>query len=181
MEHFIEKRNCLHCGNTFEVQIHKVRTTSRRVEFCSECLKNTSNWERILDLEKAYPERKEKRNKDKKEYWLKNYKRTMLQKAKTRAQKRGLEFNIDESDIVIPEVCPILEVPLIIGTKGDYEYSPSLDRIDNTKGYVKGNVQVISKKANSMKNSATSEELQTFCKNILRYSLNSGKQKVTES
>lgn len=77
-------------------------------------------------------------------------------------------------------ICPILEVPIIVGTKGEYEYSPSIDRIDNSKGYIKGNVQIISKKANSMKNSATSTELITFCKNILRYSLNSIKKEDTE-
>ena len=70
-------------------------------------------------------------------------------------------------------MCSILEVNLVIGTKGNYEFSPSLDRIDNTKGYIKGNVQVISKKANSMKNSASIEELKKFCANVLRYSLNS--------
>lgn len=62
------------------------------------------------------------------------------------------------------------QVPLEFGTKSNYDYSPSLDRIDNTKGYIKGNIQVISKKANTMKSSATLQELQTFAKNILRYS-----------
>lgn len=102
----------------------------------------------------------------------------MLHRTRARAELKGLEFNIDEDDIVIPEICPILEVPIIVGTKGEYEYSPSIDRIDNSKGYIKGNVQIISK--NSMKNSATSTELITFCKNILRYSLNSIKKEDTE-
>lgn len=92
----------------------------------------------------------------------------------------GKEFNIDENDIVIPEICPILEVPITVGTKGDYEYSPSIDRIDNSKGYIKGNIQIISKKANSMKNSATPTDLMTFCKNILRYSLNNIKEEDIE-
>ena len=97
----------------------------------------------------------------------------MWYRAKQRAKKYNLDFDIQESDIIIPEKCPILEVPIILGSKDNYEYTPSLDRIDNSKGYVKGNIQVISKKANSMKNSATYQELITFCKNILRYSLTS--------
>lgn len=104
----------------------------------------------------------------------------MLHNASLRAKRKGIDFNITEEDIVIPEKCPLLEVPLVIGTKGNYEYSPSLDRIDNTKGYIKGNIWIISKKANSMKNSATSEELDKFCKNILRYSLNTTEYKCSE-
>ena len=88
---------------------------------------------------------------------------------------------IEFADIVIPEKCPILECPFIYGTSENYDYSPSLDRIDNSKGYIKGNIQVISTKANKMKNSATQEELINFCKNILRYSPNCSKETEQEN
>lgn len=109
-----------------------------------------------------------------------NHESILLRNAKKRAEENGWEFNLELSDIVIPKICPILEVPLVIGTKGDYMYTPSIDRIDNSKGYIKGNIQIISMKANTMKNSASLEELKKFCKNILRYSLNSSKETETE-
>jgi hypothetical protein len=46
-----------------------------------------------------------------------------------------------------------------VGAGQVHDGSPTLDRIDNAKGYVKGNVCVISKKANTMKNNATPEEV----------------------
>lgn len=94
----------------------------------------------------------------------------MFTAAKYRAEQKGIEFDIDIDDIIIPDKCPILECDFVYGTSNNYSYSPSLDRIDNSKGYIKGNIQVISSKANTMKNSATQEELVKFCKNILRYS-----------
>ena len=105
-----------------------------------------------------------------------NHEAVLLRNARKRAEENGWEFNLEIGDIIIPEKCPILEVPLVMGTKGDYMYTPSIDRIDNSKGYIKGNIQIISMKANTMKNSATLEELEKFCKNILRYSLNSSKE-----
>ena len=100
--------------------------------------------------------------------------------ARNRAKRKGIEFNIDEADITIPEICPLLEIPIEYGTKSNYDRSPSLDRIDNTKGYIKGNVWVISQKANAMKNSATFEELKIFSTNILRYSPSYTKQEGIE-
>lgn len=46
--------------------------------------------------------------------------------------------------------------------------SPSLDRIDSSKGYVKGNVRVISARANMLKNNATVEELTLVLKDLKR-------------
>ena len=93
----------------------------------------------------------------------------MLMAAKQRSRNKGLEFNLTTDDIVIPDKCPLLGVPFVAGEKGNYEYTPSLDRIDPTKGYIKGNVWVITKRANTMKNNATREELLKFADNIYKY------------
>jgi hypothetical protein len=87
--------------------------------------------------------------------------RQMWKNAKNRAKKKGLDFNLEESDIVIPSVCPVLGIPLLpnINKEGHgVDTSPSLDRIDNAKGYVKGNVRVISWRANNLKGNGTLEE-----------------------
>jgi hypothetical protein len=86
----------------------------------------------------------------------------MFSAAKMRAKKKRREFNLELSDIVVPERCPVLNVLL----KYNSDYSPSLDRIDSTKGYVKGNVRVISKRANVLKNNATIEELKAVIKDL---------------
>jgi hypothetical protein len=92
-------------------------------------------------------------------------KQTLFDNARRRAKKKGLEFNIEVKDIYIPRRCPILKVPLICSTR----YSPSIDRVEPTKGYVKGNIAVISNLANSMKANATRQELLKFSKNIKKY------------
>lgn len=82
--------------------------------------------------------------------------------ARKRARAKGLEFTIQATDITIPEVCPILGISLAIGRERIQDNSPSLDRTDNSKGYTLGNIQVISAKANAMKNNATPHELLKF-------------------
>lgn len=81
----------------------------------------------------------------------------MYRSAKARAKEKGRDFNIELSDIVIPTLCPVLGTPMV---------GPSLDRIDSNKGYVKGNVRVVSKRANMLKNNATIEELELVLKDL---------------
>lgn len=94
----------------------------------------------------------------------------LLGQARYRAKKKGIEFNLELSDVVIPKVCPVLKISLTAGSSsgGPRGCSPSLDRIDNTKGYIKGNVQVISHKANTMKHCADNNELILFANWIKR-------------
>lgn len=92
-------------------------------------------------------------------------KQQLYRSARKRALQKGLEFNIELRDIHIPKKCPILKVPLICSTR----YSPSIDRIYPDKGYVKGNIAIISVLANSMKANATPQELLIFARNIKKY------------
>lgn len=91
---------------------------------------------------------------------------SMWCRAKKRAKYKHLDFTITPWDIKIPDICPYLEIPL--NKTGAKENMPSLDRIDNSKGYTKDNIRVISYKANTMKNNATKERLLLFAKNIIR-------------
>jgi hypothetical protein len=84
----------------------------------------------------------------------------LLAGAKARAKRKGLEFDLKLDDIIIPANCPALGIPLQVAKKVSSANSPSLDRLDNTKGYTKDNVEIISLKANTMKGAGTLEDLQ---------------------
>jgi hypothetical protein len=95
--------------------------------------------------------------------------RIIFLSAKARAERDGFDFSIDYEDIKIPTVCPLMGIALTnIRGKGRVQTNPSLDRIDSSKGYIKGNIQVISELANRMKQDATSEQLIAFAKGILQ-------------
>lgn len=85
----------------------------------------------------------------------------VLRAAKYRAKKIGVPFDLLPSEIVVPAICPVLGIPLShkIGY-GPCNHSPSLDRVVPELGYVRGNVVVISGRANRIKYDATPEELE---------------------
>ena len=68
-------------------------------------------------------------------------------------------FTIGVEEIIVPDICPVLGIPLKIATGAAKPNSPSLDRIDPRRGYEPGNVRVVSHKANTIKSNATVEEL----------------------
>ena len=100
-----------------------------------------------------------------KDYLKLDPRKKLLYAARKRAKQNGLDCTITVEDIVIPELCPALGIKLEarIGAgrqnREDIGGSPSLDRIDNSKGYIPGNVAVISLRANMIKTDATVAEL----------------------
>jgi hypothetical protein len=95
-------------------------------------------------------------------------------KAKRNARSGKYEFNLTPEDIEVPEYCPFLKTKLSFNKKDCREpFYYSIDRIDSSKGYIKGNVQIISKLANTMKNNSTSDELLVFAKGVLEMYKNS--------
>jgi hypothetical protein len=99
--------------------------------------------------------------------------KSMVTKARSRAKNKNLPFDIDLPYIrsIVPSHCPIFNVPLEWSLRrgvghGALSNSPSLDRIDPERGYVKGNVWIISNRANAIKNDATHEELKLVTKAV---------------
>lgn len=90
----------------------------------------------------------------------------LIYRSKASAKRRGVDFSITQDDLeTIPATCPILGIPIVFGEGGKGPHSPSLDRVDNTYGYVPGNVRIISNRANSLKSDMTLVQVEQ----LLRY------------
>ena len=129
---------------------------------CKACyLQRYMSKEKITEKGKTYYQRNKTKIK------TNVYKYRLVMSAKHRANKRGLPFDLTTKDIRIPALCPVLGIPLIQG--GRTGNSPSLDRIDNTKGYTKDNIVMVSLRVNRLKNDATLEELRKIADFYRRY------------
>ena len=86
---------------------------------------------------------------------------TLWKHARDRAKQKGIEFTITPQNVydAMVEVCPVLGTRLKPSDKSYWDASPSLDRIDSSKGYTPQNIWVISARANRIKSDATLEEL----------------------
>jgi hypothetical protein len=124
---------------------------------------------KLAEAERIRYYKNRKKIKESSAKWMATHPEYRLWKqAKDSSKQRGLEFTITQADVIIPERCTYLGLILTdIRDNGRHDSNISLDRIDNTKGYIKGNVQVISSKANFMKRNASIEELIEFAKGVL--------------
>ena len=83
----------------------------------------------------------------------------ILSTTKCRAKRKGIPFSITLEDIIIPKYCPVLGLKLERGKGKHQDNSPALDKIIPALGYVPGNVEIISNRANTLKRDATPKEL----------------------
>lgn len=86
------------------------------------------------------------------ELFVTNYYQNKVQSAKD----RGIEFKLNlvsVRNLLRTQKCPYTGITLTVprSGKGSLSSDITIDRIDNTKGYVKGNVQAISNVANNFK------------------------------
>ena len=100
-----------------------------------------TNLERWKEIQKTSDERKKQTDPIK----------FLLRQTKSHAKSKGIEFDIVSTDFVMPETCPVLGIPITPFAKRLAPGTPSFDRIDPRKGYIKGNVKIISYRANRLK------------------------------
>lgn len=144
---------------------------------CKEChlivqkLYKDNNHDKIEQKRKEYqniPEVRKRINQRSVNWNKNNIEKTLLSAAKKRAAIQECEFNIDLDDIKIPKFCPLLGIEIIRSDIKVSPNSPSLDKINPDLGYIKNNIHIISRRANTIKNNATINEIEQI---LLWYSI----------
>lgn len=101
----------------------------------------------------------------------------MVSSAKARANNVGMRCTIIAEDFIpLPLVCPLLGIRISWDGVGRGANSPSIDRIDSSKGYTKENTIIVSWRANWLKNNGTLNEFQTLVRNLAVISANNMKE-----
>jgi len=163
---FIE-RKCKQCENS------KLLTSFQR-----KLEKNNLIYFNYVCNKCAYDKRKEK-YKEKTQSYLKSQKNKefftiegrasmLIHRVKNRAKNYNMEFSLTKENIIKSlekGKCCKTNIPFVLNDKPYNPYSPSIDRIDNNKGYIDGNVQIVCMIYNFCKNQFAEEDVEHFIKN----------------
>ena len=151
------QRICVECG---ELRLHQGHGLCDR---CYSRQKRRTHHARSLAWEQAYRDRNRERERRRlREYSARTPEKQMIHAAKWRAQRARVPFDLTERDIHIPSTCPVLGIPIQRALGRANENSPALDRVVPCLGYVRGNVRVISGRANTLKRDGTLEEFRAL-------------------
>lgn len=176
----IEKvtRICTKCGRELPLSAFNKCCTGKygRRAMCRECEHKVQNTpearkrrrERELERRKDpdYVKMRNAKDRERRHTDKDSIKKALVRAAKQRAKTKGIPFDLSYSDIELPEVCPLLGISLTANEGRLKDDSYSLDRIYPSLGYVKGNVWVISNKANMIKSNASLDELKLLVHNL---------------
>lgn len=146
------KKRCPKCRQwkVLDAFHRNTRSPSGRMSYCKMCTKRVNNSE-AARAKKSASARKIR---------AQDPARALFDAARGRARARGIRFALRREHVIVPALCPVLGIELrVSGRRGPCDTSPSLDRIDPKKGYMPGNVRVISWRANKLKADATEAEL----------------------
>ena len=161
---------CMNVYNAREFGMKHREENPNRYKICEEC-NQSLNLNKFSLIEKWNPNsdtkntckkcsaklnEKNRRDRD----WKVDAARLLYSNIKSRCKRLGREFSIELEDIVIPEKCPVFGFDLKREDRETWMFAPSVDRIDSSKGYIKGSVTVVSRRANILKRDATLEELE---------------------
>jgi hypothetical protein len=169
-------KKCTKCGIEKDLTCYSKNRNRLRSE-CKDCAaigkskyyyENGGKEKKAATNKKYYYENggKEKDSKRHRDFRLNNPNAELFRHARHRAKRKNIPFDITAEDVIIPETCPVLGIQLQIGEKVVCNNSPTLDRIKPELGYVKGNIQVLSYRANLLKSNATIEELEKVLEHL---------------
>ena len=163
-------RKCMNVYNAREFGMKNREENPNRYKICKECNQSLNlnkfslieKWDANSGTKNTCKKcsikirQTEKLNRD----WKVDAARLLYKNIKSRCKRMGREFSIELEDITIPEKCPVFGFELKRENRETWMCAPSVDRIDSSKGYIKGNVTVVSRRANILKRDATLEELE---------------------
>lgn len=161
---------CSICNNDkHENDFYRKNDGGFKTTFCKKCYNL-----RYKDYRKKYTkEHQEQVRVWKQRDYIKNRITYIYGAARKRAIDNGLEFSITIDDIIIPEFCPILGIKIICDAgNGRTGNAPSIDRKDNTKGYTKDNIIIVSDRANKIKNDSSEDERAKLFYNVKKLLIN---------
>lgn len=150
---YVRNRECVHCRNTKE----SLRSRIKR-QLAGKKIGRPRKYPDLIGPPK--PKKVYFIPQTEAEHWI-------LRNKRGNKKRERSELSIDYYKTLIVDTCPLLSIKLtyenFVGRMPD-NYA-TLDRIDPTKGYIEGNVQIVSFRANTLKSNATLEELQLIVKN----------------
>lgn len=176
-------KTCGRCRKVLSITCFRQR--KGRKNFSSYCLQCDREYKQQHKEQSRAASKRRRMDKEKKihdalihkRYNELNREKTLFLNARKRARDMGLEFDLEESWIKIPERCPLLGIKIsFLGRMNNRDSSASVDRIDPRKGYTKDNVWIISYRANRIKNDASVEELGKVFRGLKRMLKNKASQ-----
>jgi hypothetical protein len=156
LQYYADHRDKLLAQTAEYAKIHSDAARKYKQKYASAHVEERRESRKVENLT---PESRERKTATARKFKKDNPVHTLFMQTRSRAKQSGIPFSLEESDLEIPDVCPVLGIPLLWTEKSRSGNTPSVDRMVPELGYIPENVAVISWRANRLKNDGTAPEL----------------------